>query len=51
MPYIICNNDNYLNRNKKNHFSIVHTMEEATKFNDAQKAENVRTINVKELTQ
>lgn len=51
MPYIICNNDNYLHRNKKNHFSIVHKMEEATKWNDAQKANNVCEINVKKLTQ
>ena len=51
MPYIICNNDNYLHRNKKNHFSIVHNMEEATKFSDIQKANNVCAINVKELVQ
>ena len=51
MPYIICNNDNYLHRNKKNNFSIVHNMEEASKWSDAQKADNVCTINAKELTQ
>ena len=49
MPYIICNNDNYLHRNKKNHFSVVHTMENATTWSDAQKADNVCTINAKEL--
>lgn len=49
MPYIICNNDNYLHRDKKNHFSIVHTMKNATTWNDAQKADNVCTINAKEL--
>lgn len=51
MPYIICNNDNYLHRNKKNHLSIVHTMEEATTWSDAQKADNVCTFNAKELVQ
>ena len=49
MPYIICNNDNYLHRNKKNHFSVVHTMENATTWSDAQKADNVCAINAKEL--
>ena len=49
MPYIICNNDNYLHRNKKNHFSVVHTMENATTWSDAQKADNVCSINAKEL--
>ena len=43
MPYIICNNDNYLYRDNKNHFSIVHIMENATKWSDAQKADNVCT--------
>ena len=51
MPYIICNNDNYLYRDNKNRFSIVHIMENATKWSDAQKAENVCKINAKELTQ
>ena len=51
MPYIICNNDNYLHRNKKNHLSIVHTMEDATTWSDAQKADNVCTFNAKELVQ
>ena len=51
MPYMICNNDNYLHRNKKNHFSVVHTMENATTWSDAQKADNVCTINAKELVQ
>lgn len=49
MPYMICNNDNYLHRNKKNHFSVVHTMENATTWSDAQKADNVCAINAKEL--
>ena len=49
MPYIICNNDNYLHRNKKNHFSIVHNMEDATTWSDAQKADNVCIFNAKEL--
>ena len=51
MPYIICNNDNYLYRDNKNRFSIVHIMENATKWSDAQKADNVCTINAKELVQ
>ena len=51
MPYIICNNDNYLHRNERNHFSIVHRMENATTWNDAQKADNVCTFNAKELVQ
>lgn len=49
MPYIVCNNDNYLHRSKKNHFSVVHTMENATTWSDAQKAGNVCTINAKDL--
>ena len=49
MPYMICNNDNYLHRNKKNHFSVVHTMENATTWSDAKKADNVCAINAKEL--
>ena len=49
MPYIICNNDNYLYRDNKNRFSIVHIMENATKWSDAQKADNVCTINAKNL--
>lgn len=51
MPYIICNNDNYLHRDKKNRFSIVHTMESATKLSDIQKANNVCSINAKELVE
>ena len=51
MPYIICNNDNYLHRNKNNHLSIVHTMEDATTWSDAQKADNICIFNAKELVQ
>ena len=32
MPYIICNNDNYLAQDTKNGFSIVHSEEEAFKW-------------------
>ena len=38
MAYIICNNDNYINRDKKNHFNIVSSMDKATKWNDITKA-------------
>ena len=51
MAYIICNNDNYLKRDKKNHLSIVHTMEEATKWDTVTKANNMYTINAKKLCQ
>ena len=51
MPYIICNNDNYLKRDKKNHLSIVHTMSEATKWNDITKANNICKNNIKKLVQ
>ena len=51
MPYIICNNDNYLKRDKNNHLSIVHTMSEATKWNDITKANNVCKNNIKKLVQ
>lgn len=49
MPYIICNNDNYLYRDKKNCFSIVHQMADATTWSNIQKANNVYAINAKEI--
>ena len=49
--YIICNNDNYINRDKKNHFSIVSSMDKATKWNDITKANNVCKNNIKKLVQ
>lgn len=51
MPYIICNNDNYINRDKKNHFSIVSSMDKATKWNDITKVNNVCKNNIKKLVQ
>ena len=51
MPYIICNNDNYINRDKKNHFSIVSSMYKATKWNDITKANNICKNNIKKLVQ
>lgn len=51
MSYIICNNDNYLRRDGSNRFSIVHQMENATKWSNIQKVNNVCTINAKELVQ
>ena len=41
MPYIICNNDNYLAQDIKNGFSIVHSEEEAFKWQKIDKANNV----------
>lgn len=41
MPYIICNNDNYLAQDTKNGFSIVHSEEEAFKWQKIDKANNV----------
>ena len=49
MAYIICNNDNYLKRDKKNHLSIVHNINEASKWNDIVKANNMCKINAKDL--
>lgn len=51
MAYIICNNDNYLKRDKKNHLSVVRNMQEATKWDTVTKANNMRTINAKKLCQ
>lgn len=51
MPYIICNNDNYLKRDKTNHLSIVHTISEATKWSDITKANNICKNNIKSLVQ
>ena len=51
MPYIICNNDNYLKRDKKNHLSIVHNMNEASRWDTVTKANNMRKINAKILCQ
>lgn len=51
MSYIICNNDNYLKRDKKNHLSVVRNMQEATKWDTVTKANNMRTINAKKLCQ
>lgn len=51
MPYIICNNDNYLKRDKMNHLSIVHTILEATKWSDITKANNICKNNIKSLVQ
>lgn len=51
MAYIICNDDNYLKRDKKNHLSIVHNMQEATKWDTVIKANNMHTINAKKLCQ
>lgn len=51
MAYIICNNDNYINRDKKNHFNIVSSMYKATKWNDITKANNVCKNNIKKLVQ
>lgn len=41
MPYIICNNDNYLAQDVKNGFSIVHSEKEAFKWQKIDKANNV----------
>lgn len=41
MPYIICNNDNYLAQNVGSGFSIVHSEEEAFKWQKIDKANNV----------
>lgn len=41
MPYIICNNDNYLAQDTKNGFSIVHSEGEAFKWQKINKANNV----------
>ena len=43
MPYIICNNDNYLAQDTKNGFSIVHSEVEAFKWQKIDKANNVCT--------
>ena len=51
MAYIICNNDNYLKRDKKNHLSVVRNMQEATKWDTVTKANNMRMINAKKLCQ
>lgn len=52
MPYIICNNNNnYINRDKKNHFTVVSSMEKATKWNDTTKANNICKNNIKKLVQ
>ena len=51
MAYIICNNDNYINRDKKNHFNIVSSMDKATKWNDIIKVNNVCKNNIKKLVQ
>ena len=51
MAYIICNNDNYLKRDKKNHLSVVHNMKEATKWDTVTKANNMCTINAKYVSQ
>lgn len=51
IAYIICNNDNYINRDKKNHFNIVSSMYKATKWNDITKANNVCKNNIKKLVQ
>lgn len=51
MAYIICNNDNYLKRDKKNHLSVVRNIQEATKWDTVTKANNMRTINAKKLCQ
>lgn len=51
MAYIICNNDNYINRDNKNHFSIVSSMDKATKWNDIIKVNNVCKNNIKKLVQ
>lgn len=40
MPYIICNNDNYLVQ-ATNGFSIVHDMKDASKWQKIDKANNV----------
>lgn len=48
MPYIICNNDNYIKK-IKNHFGIVSTMADATKWNDITKANNICKNNIKNL--
>lgn len=51
MPYIICNNNYYLHQDKKCRLSIVHTMEEATRWSDISKANNVVTHNAKRQVQ
>lgn len=51
MAYIICNNDNYLKRDKKNHLSVVRNIQEATKWDTVTKANNMRMINAKKLCQ
>ena len=41
MQYIICNENNYLHRNKNNKYEIIHDINKATKYDDIQKANNV----------
>lgn len=49
MPYIICNDDNYLKQDKKCRYSIVHEMSEATKWSNLTKASNVQKRNPNKL--
>lgn len=51
MAYIICNNDNYINRDNRNHFSIVSSIDKATKWNDITKVHNICKNNIKKLVQ
>lgn len=51
MAYIICNNDNYINRDNRNHFSIVSSIDKATKWNDITKVYNICKNNIKKLVQ
>lgn len=41
MPYIICNNDNYLFQNESHAYEIVNDIHKATRWNTIQKANNV----------
>lgn len=49
MLYIICNNDNYLCQNRKGKWSIVNNINNATRWDKIQKANNVVNTNCKQL--
>lgn len=41
MKYIICDNDNYIFRDKQNKYTIVNNIDSATKWEDIQKVNNI----------
>ena len=51
MPYIICNNDNYLLQDTNNGFLIVNDINKATRWDKIQKANNVcKNMNINKKT-